>query len=358
MKTVRIEVPTRWLGGLGKSRHPGIPDPTSPLLQFLSREVPADKHPSNAPTGCQPWQACSQPDQPSAIRKPGATLVRLLLQVALLAATGLSLLADQAQFTDVTTPVLANPDYGVGVAWGDFDGDGDLDLAAANGGWAGEAKGSRLFRNDGAGVFADVTPADLASAFAHSVAWADYDNDGDIDLLVGGGGTRLLRNDGRGIFTNVTTGLLQEPSFEATWVDYDSDGYVDIYIVVSGSSLIPAHNRLLRNEGLDVFRNVTTPPLEQPLEATASSWGDYDNDGDLDLSVLNCNCGSAASFSRLFRNDGDGAFADVTAGPLKDTRIALVSVWGDFDNDGNLDLLIGHYEGPTTVLRNDAGGGY
>ncbi len=253
-------------------------------------------------------------------------------------------------FVDATSGPLGDSDFGEGVAWGDYDNDGDLDLYLANCGTA-----NKLFRNDGGGVFVDVTSGPLGDpACGTGFAWGDFDNDGDLDIYLvnADGPNKLFRNDGGGTFVDATTGPLGD-SGNGTAVacaDYDNDGDLDIYIVNDGNA-----NKLLRNEGGLVFVDVTSGPLGDAGNGRGVDWGDYDNDGDLDLYFANAYTGN-----KLLRNDGGGNFVNVTSGPLADGGNVKGVIWGDYDNDGDLDLFLakgdGAMKGPNRLLRNDGGG--
>src|SRR5262249_15991137 len=141
--------------------------------------------------------------------------------------------------------------------------------------------GNRLLRNDGAGLFVDVTPPVLdggSSGGSVAAAWADYDRDGDLDLYLvrGSGNNALFRNDGGGIFTNVTTALLagSGTGTAVAWGDYDGDGDPDLFLVSS----TPRGCRLLRNDGAAGFAAVSFPAAS----GNDAAWGDRDGDGDLD----------------------------------------------------------------------------
>jgi hypothetical protein len=245
-------------------------------------------------------------------------------------------------FTDVTAPPLDNGDNGGAVIWGDYDNDGDLDLYLVN-----YLTANRLFRNEGAGGFTDVTSGPLGDTGpGQGAAWADYDRDGDIDLYVVNYGTpnKLLRNDGAGVFTDVTSGPLGDAGWGlcAAWGDYDNDGDPDLYITNDGP------NRLLRNDGGGSFTRITGLVIEDGGPGQGAAWGDYDNDGDLDLYVANY--GTA---NKLIRNDGGNVFTQLTAGPLGDTGNTTGVAWGDYDNDRDLDLYVVNDGQSNALLRND-----
>jgi hypothetical protein len=233
------------------------------------------------------------------------------------------------------------------VALGDFDGDGDRDFY-----WPVYGGHNRLTRNEGSLAFSDatVTPVDDATNSTSS-QWADYDNDGKLDLYLTNwrGQCRLFRNEGGGAFADSTRGALAVTGDvnDCSWADYDNDGDVDLYVTrTNGQS-----NYLLRNDGANGFVDATTSPLGYTGESRGSIWGDYDNDGDVDLYI------AANGGNRLFRNDGTGAFTNVTSGPLGNSGgLGSAAAWGDYDNDGDLDLYLANRNRPNKLLRNDGGG--
>ena len=243
-----------------------------------------------------------------------------------------------------------------GVALGDFDGDGLEDLYVSQPG----GLPNRLYRNLGDGAFVDVTrAAGLAVLDDTSMSlFGDIDNDGDQDLILIGAVPMLYRNGGPGRFARESDAGLDVPGEKAAMftgaamADYDLDGDLDLFVcaydfwqpgadydaptpyydAVNG----PA-NLLFRNDGQGQFAEVSRAAGLAPTNnrfSFAAAWGDYDDDGDPDLYVAN-------DFGRnnLYRNDGDGTFADV-AGRLgvEDLGAGMSAAWGDYDNDGDLDL--------------------
>ena len=257
---------------------------------------------------------------------------------------------DGGTFNDIAAGL---PGVGVGsVAWGDYDNDGDLDILLT-GFLAPLSTVSRVYRNDG-GTFTDIG-AGLPHVGDGSVAWGDYDNDGDLDILLTGYDadynpiSRVYRNDG-GTFTDIGAGLPGVGEASVAWGDYDNDGDLDILLTgeVFGATRIA---RVYRNDG-GTFTDIAAG---LPGVANGSAaWGDYDNDGDLDI-LLNGDPFSGDSISRVYRNDG-GTFTDIQAGLL---GVAGSVAWGDYDNDGDLDILLtGEAAGGnriSRVYRNDDG---
>ncbi|MBE7557510.1 VCBS repeat-containing protein [bacterium] len=170
------------------------------------------------------------------------------------------------------------------MAWADFDLDGDPDILLT--GSLGSSRISRIYRNDGGGLFAWETAAVMLGVANSSVAWADYDRDGDPDILLTGNmGSGLIswiyRNDGGGLFSRETRAALPGASLSSVaWGDYDRDGDPDI--LLSGESDVGKTARIYRNDGGGVFIHDATVVL--PAVAKGSvAWGDYDRDGDLDI---------------------------------------------------------------------------
>jgi predicted nucleotidyltransferase len=245
------------------------------------------------------------------------------------------------------------------VAWGDYDNDDDLDILLVGNVFPGRI--AKVYRNDGGGNFSDIG-AGFTGVNNGSVAWGDYDNDGDLDILLTGTATggsegavaRVYRNDGGGNFSNISTGLTGVYLGSAAWGDYDNDGDLDIVLtgVDSSSNNI---SKVYRNDGGRNFSDISAGLMG--LSASSVAWGDYDNDGDLDILLIGLN-GPPYYFVKLYRNDGGGTFSDV---PVSLPGLTNGSIdWGDYDNDGDLDILLtgtnGYPNGVTKVYRNDGGG--
>jgi len=199
------------------------------------------------------------------------------------------------------------------------------------------------------GSYQKVEMTEHAQGGLPDASWADYDNDGFIDLLAttslgnGSASDKILyrNNSGDGTFTRITEGELVT-DFGATrktqWADYDNDGDQDVIVLNQvGSTTVQDDTRLYRNNGDGTFTRVLGSVFESFFGADRScSWGDYDNDGDLDIFI-------AGSSNRLYRNQGDGTFVQVTGSVVEEDQIitggSYGSGWGDMDNDGDLDLF-------------------
>lgn len=244
----------------------------------------------------------------------------------------------------------------VGAAWGDFDGDGDLDLHVANSLFEPDT----LYRNEGDGTFRDVT-ALVASPPVQTFAsvWLDYDDDRDPDLYVVNdkhAGNRLWRNDGPGCggwcFTEVAAALGAAAEVDGMGVavgDYDGD--LDLDIAFSDTM----HIHLLENLG--AARAFAAVGPGAGVDAPAMAWGmaffDFDNDGWLDLYVASSSTAPHRP-NRLFRNQGDGSFLDVSwLCGCDDPGHTLGAVYADYDHDGAVDLALGNSGERHVLYRNE-----
>jgi hypothetical protein len=209
----------------------------------------------------------------------------------------------------------------------------------------------------------------------HSAAWADFDNDGWLDVFVGHELTpsQLFRNRGDGTFEDVTARAgVGKTAFTkgATWGDYDNDGWRDLYV-----SNMFGENFLYHANGDGTFTDVAAKlGVQKPLTSFTTWFFDYDNDGWLDLFVVSFPP-SVAEFVKhylkmpplaetltLYRNNGDGTFADVSARLGLDRVVpAMGANFGDLDNDGYLDVYLGTGAPslaalmPNIMLKNDGG---
>ena len=263
------------------------------------------------------------------------------------------LFADSGTADDALTGVALSS-----VAWGDYDNDGDLDILLT-GRDSGNVPVARLYRNDG-GLFADSGTADdaLTGVRFSSVAWGDYDNDGDLDILLTGQDSglnpvaKVYRNDG-GLFTDSGTAddaLTAVSGGSVAWGDYDNDSDLDILLTGQGSGNVQVAH-LYRNDGGLFADSGTADDALTPVDFSSVAWGDYDNDGDLDILLTGQDSGNNP-VAEVYRNDG-GLFADSGTADDALTAVDFSSVaWGDYDNDGDLDILLtGADSGDNSVAR-------
>lgn len=258
---------------------------------------------------------------------------------------------------------------GSGNSWADYDNDGDLDCYFASG-------SSALYSNDGTGIFSAVTTGIIGQFIEQrgwACAWGDYDNDGFVDLFithpagfVGGpfGPTpnHLLHNEGNGTFKKithspVTIGLA--PYTVGSWVDFDVDGDIDLFIA-SGPANTTGKDYLYRNmlkeTGSADFVRITEGEMATDL-VNGQVWNfiDYDNDGDLDSYLTNY----GVTNNNLYKNT-NGVFTRQSAasvGPIvSGNSNSLANVWGDFDNDGNVDCFVTKDNGSSLYYRNNGDG--
>jgi hypothetical protein len=250
------------------------------------------------------------------------------------------------------------------VDWGDFDGDGDLDILISGEGPLKKSLEARVYRNENsqnwAGHCPDLTDigAGLPAIARGTVAWGDFDQDGNLDILMSGQGysgplTRVYRTQKQIVggaevfrFKDIETGLEPCRFGAAAWGDYDGNGYPDI--LVSGEDTNGQPVTLLYHNNKDgTFTRLPDTGLVGVVDSSVD-WGDFDNDGDLDI-LLTGRTASGEAVTRVYRNVGS-SFHDVGADlPGVSNGSA---VWGDYDDDGDLDILLtGQSEqGPVSLV--------
>ena len=319
---------------------------------------------------------------------PGLTLYGATIPITVVSPTA------QTYFTWTINNGIDNdlPTDSYGGYWADIDNDGDEDLAINNLQASLTGRSVDLHENLGNGTFSRLINAGMPTADGpRNIAWADYDNDGDLDFYVGDAAFNtatdfkgdFYRNNGDKTFTRVPLDQLADGG---VWADYDNDGFVDLFIVDSGQptsvyrnnqngtfSVVPGmfnqgadwtlafadidndrdldllqvgrngditRNNLWRNNGNSTFTEMTTSAVNTTNMGSArgASWADFDNDGDLDLFAPSA---TPAQPSRFFMNDGTGNFTAQTALSVLGVNVATsASALGDVDNDGDVDLII------------------
>lgn len=292
-------------------------------------------------------------------------------------------------FTDISeSSGLANSNWSLSAPWFDYDGDGDLDVYVANyleydsgkfrsyyaaAGYPGplsyRGQPDTLYRNNGDGTFTDVTKE--AGIFqpngrAMSATLTDLNNDGFLDLYVPNDAMEnyYFKNTGKGTFEN--EGLMMGLAFGEGGQgvssmgpaigDVDRDGWFDIYIPDMGYGCLLVNRK-------DYFEDRTEPANLAVVCGQYTGWGgvlfDYDCDGYLDIFIANGNAHHEYTEEDvLMRNNGTGCFVDVankSGSYFREKYVGRGATYGDFDNDGDLDLLVINLNDSPRLLRNDGG---
>ena len=307
-------------------------------------------------------------------------------------------------FSDVTAKAgVSDPRWSTGAAFVDYDNDGRLDLFVANyvdfdvgrlpefgrgktcqykgiavqcGPRGLPGAGDSLFRNNGDGTFTEVSKkagvADPQGFYGLGVVCSDFDEDGLTDIFVANDSTPnfLYKNNGDGTFkdvgfvsgTAVNENGSEQGSMGVAVGDYDHDGRFDIFV----TNFADEYNTLYRGGARLNFSDVSYAAKLAEVALPLVGWGtdffDYDNDGWVDLFVANGHVYPQLENYRqrklLHRNNRDGTFTETAAlvgAPLAEKRAARGTAFGDIDNDGDVDLVVGDLDGPPQVLRNDGG---
>ncbi|MCW5979667.1 MAG: VCBS repeat-containing protein [Bryobacteraceae bacterium] len=280
-------------------------------------------------------------------------------------------LAEFRTFEGARTSQLPE-DMGSGAAWGDYDNDGDDDLFLVSAGGPLNTPPERrapslLFENLGDGSFRQLRGFPETRILGMGAAWGDYNGDGWLDLVVTGYDTLLLYRNEQGTFV-LARGIASLPGFwtGASWADFDRDGNLDLYIcgyvrylpsavgstgstlqfglevpfTLNPSSYEPERNLLFHNRGDGTFREIAE---EMGVDNTrgrslSALWHDFNQDGWLDLYVAN-----DISESKLFLNQGGGFIDASQSAWVGEYRGSMGLAAGDYDRDGDDDLFISHW---------------
>jgi uncharacterized delta-60 repeat protein len=265
-------------------------------------------------------------------------------------------------FRALTNGAIVNegPSESYGVAWGDFNNDGYPDLFVGNG--YGSGKTNFFYSNNGNGTFTKITNSPVVGISGHfsGCAWADYDRDGFLDLFVGDnltGVSVLYHNQAGNTFTRVgSVPTFTSDAVGVAWQDFNNDGWPDL-LVANGYGTDFKQSFLYANLANSSFERVPAPSFSSgSLGSTGIAWGDYDNDGYPDVFITSC--GNNSEPNQFFHNNGDGTFTRQTIGSIAtDQSCSVSAAWGDYDNDGYLDLFVGNRGGSKNYLYHNNGNG-
>jgi hypothetical protein len=316
----------------------------------------------------------------------------------------------KGKFEDVTEKAgVGDPRFSTGAAWGDYDRDGDLDLFVSNyvdfklddlpqfgqgdlckyrnvpvqcGPRGLPGAGDALYRNNGDGTFTDVSKKakvdDPSGYYGMGVMWTDFDDDGWLDIFVANDATPnyAYRNNRNGTFTEMGLAIglavdengVEQGSMGVSIGDYDRDSRLDLIVTNFADQYNTIYRKQPDGNFVDISRATRTTDVSMPFVGWGVKFLDYDNDGWLDLLVVNGHVypqiegayPGAMYRQRMlcYRNLRDGTFVECAA----EMGTALSERWGsrgaafgDYDEDGDLDVMVNNLDGPPTLLRNDGG---
>jgi len=313
-------------------------------------------------------------------------------------------------FEDVTEKAgVGDPRFSTGAAWADYNRDGYLDLFVSNyvdfkledlpqfgkgklcqyrgvpvqcGPRGLPGSGDTLYRNNGDGTFTDVSKAakvdDPSGYYGLGVMWTDFDDDGWPDILVANDATPnyAYRNNHDGTFTEMgfTLGFavnengIEQGSMGISIGDYDRDGRLDVVVTNFSDDYNTIYHKNPDGTFTDVSRTTKTAEASIPYVGWGTKFFDYDNDGWLDLFVVNGHVypqiegaypgGMYRQRKLVYRNLRDGTFTEVAqalGAALMEPRASRGAAFGDYDDDGDVDVIVNDLDGPPMLLRNDGG---
>ncbi len=284
--------------------------------------------------------------------------MRKIIALLFVLAIPANFLYSQPYFQKITSgPLVTDGAYASGCAWGDYDNDGKLDLIVTAYNDFGSSGYPQLYRNLGNGNFQAVTNNTIVTnSLQQTLAciWGDYNHDCKLDLFVATGMNQpnlLYKNLGNGNFERITNGELVTilgHSGSACWTDYNRDGFLDVLVVRHGT------NMLFKGNSDGSFTRITTGPIvtDNGIHRRAM-WGDYNNDKYPDLYVTNYNDQN----DNLYLNNKNGTFTKITSGDIVNSGgWGSGCAWGDYNNDGWLDLYVTNDGQPNFLYKNNKNG--
>lgn len=272
-------------------------------------------------------------------------------------------------YTQITTgPLVEDPAGGWNAISADYDGDGWVDVIVVPGG--DRVTFPAVFHNEGGAIFRKVLTNVIAqtSVRAYAAVWGDSDNDGRLDLFMPNTLTMndmLFHNNGNGSFTRITSGHPVSDgasSIVGIWGDYDQDGFLDLFVTTGTCDSAPQNDLLYRNNGDGSFAKMTAAqvgaiPADNDRNDGAS-WVDFDNDGRPELwrNVAMC---TGHTSNQVLHLDSEGRFYLMDLGELTGRVEGYSAItWADYDNDGFLDAAMGNQTGWMGLYHNLAGQGF
>ncbi len=269
-----------------------------------------------------------------------------------------TIVSAQVTFTDVSVTFGVNDNGAAqGCIFIDVNNDGYLDIYVLN-----NNTPNKLYINTNGTSFTESSSSwGLASSFpGRGTSFADYNNDGYTDIVVGNWQTAIVlyKNLGTSFIDDATNSGVNLMSWggSSNWIDYNKDGKIDFAF---GNDGVPYHyNYFFKNLDLTHFTNVAYPSgLTDSLSTLTVSSADYDNDGDMDLFFGSQTIQPAVGTGVLYRNNGDSSFTDVTAASgLITFNYTWGSAWGDYNNDGYMDIALASSNFSSQVYRNNGNG--
>ncbi|MCU0499755.1 MAG: VCBS repeat-containing protein [Anaerolineae bacterium] len=267
----------------------------------------------------------------------------LLFGAILMGVLGSSVVLANGGFIQLTEIELPGVSSGM-VEWADYDNDNDLDFLLTGRSNSGDL--TQIWTNQGNSTFTQLAGTTMPALFGGYVDWGDYDNDGDSDFILMGydsiidnATVQIWTNNGNSTFSPLSASFPNLSASSADWGDYDNDG--DLDLVLTGLDLTPSPNtpltQIWRNNGNSTFTQLTGTTMPG-LFSGVVTWGDYDNDNDLDFLITGIDIGSVG-VTQIWTNNGNSTFTQLAGTSMPGLRASAVD-WGDYDNDGDLDLLL------------------
>ena len=230
------------------------------------------------------------------------------------------------------------------IAFSDVDDDGDEDVVITGQNSSDEPI-AKLYLNDGTGIFTEETETPFEGVFASSIAFSDVNSDGNEDVLIAGNAdnlssspiTKLYINDGTGVFTE-----MMDTPFEGVWrgsssfSDVNGDGFVDL-LITGWNSLFEPIAKLYSNDGTGNFIETTGTPFDGVFESSIA-FSDFNEDGYEDVLITGENS-SEEPIAKLYTNDGTGTFTEIIGTPFDGVRFSSIAI-SDTNGDGIEDILI------------------